>query len=74
MQAISPTLSRDPEAILILASTPAGKSSAFYKTWEQAQADPAWHAQATTIEDAIQAGLKVDLDSLHTLCPDQEAF
>ena len=74
LQAIGPTLSRSTDAQLLLTSTPAGKNSPFYKLWQQAQHDPAWHTQTTTIDDAIQAGLKVDLASLHTLCPDPAAF
>lgn len=34
--AIAPTLTRDPDAELILASTPAGKASWFYKLYEDA--------------------------------------
>lgn len=50
--AIAPTLTRDPDAQLIVASTPAGKASWFYKLYEEAAADKDWYVQTTTIEDA----------------------
>ena len=74
MQAIAPTLSRSQTAQLVIASTPAGKNGKFYDMWKAAQNDPSWHVQSTTIHDAILAGLDVDLDSLHKLCPDREVF
>lgn len=74
MQAIAPTLSRSQTAQLVIASTPAGKHGKFYEMWQAAQNDPSWHVQSTTIHDAMLAGLKVDLDALHKLCPDREVF
>ena len=74
MQAIAPTLSRSQTAQLVIASTPAGKHGKFYDMWTAAQTDPSWHVQSTTIHDAILAGLDVDLDALHKLCPDKEVF
>ena len=74
MQAIAPTLSRSQTAQLVIASTPAGKHGKFYDMWTAAQHDPSWHVQSTTIHDAILAGLNVDLDALHKLCPDKEVF
>ena len=74
MQAIAPTLSRSETAQLVIASTPAGKHGKFYDMWTAAQHDPSWHVQSTTIHDAILAGLNVDLDALHKLCPDREVF
>ena len=74
MQAIAPTLSRSETAQLVIASTPAGKHGKFYDMWKAAQNDPSWYAQSTTIHDAMLAGLKVDLDALHKLCPDREVF
>ena len=74
MQAIAPTLSRSQTAQLVIASTPAGKNGKFYDMWKAAQNDPSWHVQSTTIHDAILAGLNVDLDALHKLCPDREVF
>lgn len=58
----------------MLTSTPAGKNGEFYKLWENAQNDKAWYTQTTTIEDAMNDGLEVDLASLHSLCPDPQAF
>lgn len=74
MQAIAPTLTRDPEAELVLASTPAGRNGCFYRMCEAAKSDPEWHFQVTTIEDAKADGLDVDVDRLRSLCPDPEAF
>lgn len=72
--AIAPTLTRDKDAELVLASTPAGKNSFFYNTWQKAQLDPAWHKQQTSIHDAMKAGLKVDIDALKQLCPDNDIW
>ena len=74
MQAIAPTLSRSETAQLVIASTPAGKHGKFYDMWKAAQNDPSWYSQSTTIHDAMLAGLNVDLDALHKLCPDREVF
>lgn len=41
-QAIAPTLTRDPDAELVLASTPAGKASWFYEMYEDAVDDKDW--------------------------------
>lgn len=74
MQAISPTLSRDPDAELVLATTPGGKHGTFWELYQKALDDDNWYVQITTIHDAIADGLEVDLDSLHTLCPDPDVF
>ena len=50
--AIAPTLTRDKDAQLIVASTPAGKASWFYKLYEEAIDNNDWYVQTTTIEDA----------------------
>lgn len=74
LNAIAPTLTRDPNSELIFATTPAGMNGDFYKLYQNALQDPAWYVQTTTIHDAIQQGLKVDIEALHTLCPDPEVF
>ena len=74
MQGISPTLTRDPNAELILTTTPAGMNGPFYEMYSRALDDEQWYVQTTTIHDAIQNGLVVDLDSLHSLCPDKDIF
>lgn len=71
---IGPTLTRDPNAELILTTTPAGKNSPVYKMLQSAMDDPDWYCQRTTIHEAIKQGLKVDLKSLHSLCPDPDKF
>ena len=70
--AILPTLTRNPEAELILVSTPAGMQGKFFEIWSND--DESWYKQSTTIEEAIEDGLKVNLDELKKLCPDPEIF
>ena len=70
--AISPTLTRNKEANLIIASTPAGKNNFFYKLFNEADDD--WYVQVTTIEDAVKDGLKIDIDKLRETIKDSEIF
>lgn len=74
LQAIAPTLTRDPNAELIIASTPAGCQGLFYDLWNRADEEPGWYKQTTTIDDAIADGLKVDIAQLQELCPDPDIF
>lgn len=74
LNAIAPTLTRDPDAELIFTTTPAGTNGPFYELYQHALNDPDWYVQHTTIHDAINDGLKVDLDSLRSLCPDPDVF
>ena len=74
LQGLAPTLTRDPDAELILTTTPAGKNGPFYELYNNALNDPVWYVQHTTIHDAIADGLNVDLNSLHSLCPDPDVF
>lgn len=74
LQAINPTLTRDKESELILTTTPAGKNGYFYKLYEDAKYNAEWYVQHTSIFDAIKAGLKVDINALKSLCPDDEIF
>ena len=74
LQGLAPTLTRDPDAELILTTTPAGKNGPFYELYNNALNDPQWYVQHTTIHDAIEDGLNVDLNSLHSLCPDPDVF
>ena len=74
LQAINPTLTRDKEAELILTTTPAGKNGYFYKLYEDAKYNDEWYVQHTSIYDAIKAGLKVDINALKSLCPDDQIF
>ena len=70
--AIAPTLTRDPDAELIVASTPAGKSGFFWKLWNEAGDD--WYKQRTTIDDAVAQGLEVNIAELEKLVGDKEVF
>lgn len=72
MAAIGPSLTRDPDSELIIASTPAGKQGLFWDIYNTV--DEKWHVQTTTIEDAVKAGLNVDIDEIRQLCPDNELF
>lgn len=74
LQAIAPTLTRDENAELIFTSTPAGKNGYFYDLYCQANEDDDWYVQTTTIYDAIEDGLKADIDALRSLCPDPDVF
>lgn len=74
LQAISPTLTRDKDAELILTTTPAGKNSRFFELWQRANGDETWYTQETTVEDAVKDGLDVDIQALRNLCPDEESF
>lgn len=69
---IAPTLTRDPDAELIIASTPAGKAGLFWEMWSGA--DELWHRQRTTIDDAVAQGLKVSVPELEKLVGDPDIF
>ena len=53
LQGIGPTLTRDPNAELILTTTPAGTNGPFYEMYSKALVDDQWYVQTTTIHDAI---------------------
>ena len=72
MAAIGPSLTRDPNSELIIASTPAGKQGLFWDIYNKT--DDNWYVQTTTIEDAVKSGLKVNIEELIQLCPDNELF
>lgn len=74
LQAISPTLSRDRNAQLVLTSTPSGRNTVGYDLYQKALGSRSWYVQETTIQDAIKDGLDMDLESLHALCPDPAVF
>lgn len=64
-EAIVPTLTRNPEAKLILASTPAGCKGLFYDLYASSNQDI--YKQVTTIEDAVRDGLNVDINDLKSM-------
>lgn len=70
--AIVPTLTRDPDAEIIVASTPAGKNGLFWDLWNSA--DDTWHKQSTTIEEACAQGLNVDIEAIKKMVVDPEVF
>ena len=72
---IAPTLTRNKEAELVIASTPAGKASWFYDKVQEARCCPdTWHFQQTTIEDASADGLQIDLEALRHTISDPETW
>lgn len=77
-QAIVPTLLNElagGDKNLVVASTPYAKSSLFYKLVQKAKNKEAgWEYFETTIHQAIQQGLKADIDKLHELIPDPKQF
>jgi phage FluMu gp28-like protein len=75
IQAIGPTLTRDKNSELILLTTPAGKNGYFYEMYQHALKYPnTWYVQHTTIYDAVNDGLKVDVEEIKKLCPDDAVF
>lgn len=74
MSAIAPTITRDKEAQLIIATTPSGRNTPFYDLYTKALQDKDWYVQKTDIYQAIKDGLDVDLDSLKSLCNDPQIF
>lgn len=71
---IAPTLTRNSDAQLVLASTPAGKASWFYKLYEEAAGSKDWYVQTTTIEDAVRDGLAVDIEALKKTISDPDVW
>ena len=57
---------------LRITSTPNGKQNMFYQLWSNR--DPHWSRHLTTIHQAIDDGLQVDLDELKAGVPDQETW
>lgn len=74
LQGVAPTLTVCKDAQLVLASTPSGKNHPFYKLWCNALEDDSWYTSRVTIEDAVAQGMQVDLEQLHKLVPDPQAF
>lgn len=67
---LAPTITRDKDAEVVLASTPAGKSGFFFEKFN----DPDWFVQTTTIEDAVNGGLQIDLAELRKTISDPEMW
>jgi phage FluMu gp28-like protein len=75
LNAINPTLTRDKNAELIFTTTPAGQNSYFFKEiYQKGKFDDDWYVQETTIYDAINDGLDIEVESLKSLCPDEDIF
>lgn len=72
LQAITPTLTRDETSKLLICSTPAGRNGVFYELYNEA--DDEWYTQTTSITDAVNQGLKIDIDALRKMCPSDEIW
>lgn len=70
-QSILPTLTRNKNADLILASTPGGTIGKFYELFTE---ENDFYKQSTTIYDAINDGLCIDINEIKKLCPDDAVF
>ena len=72
-QAIVPTILNEiagGEKQIVICSTPLGRNSLFYDLCQRAKHEKNWRYFQTTIYEAIDAGLKVDLEELKKLIPD----
>jgi len=72
--AISPTLLRDPDAEVIICTTPAGMQGWFYDLYQKALESDDWYVQTTTVEDAVKDGLKVDIGELKKTISDPQVW
>lgn len=72
--AIAPTLLRDPDAEVIICTTPAGMQGWFYDLYTKSLDSADWYVQTTTIEDAVRDGLKVDISELKKTISDPQVW
>ncbi|MEO2083419.1 MAG: terminase large subunit [Desulfurobacteriaceae bacterium] len=73
-KAVFPMITRRKEARLVITSTPKGKSNMFYKLFVEAEKDPLWYTQKTTIYDAVKEGLDVDVEALRRGIKNEDAW
>lgn len=73
-KAVFPMITRKREAKLVITSTPKGKSNMFYKLWTEADKKSYWYKQKTTIYDAVQQGLDIDIEILREGASDEETW
>ncbi len=73
-KAVFPMITRRKSSKLAITSTPKGKNNMFYKLWTEAQKDPLWHTQKTTIYDAVKMGLDIDVEALRRGIRNEEAW
>lgn len=76
-QAIVPTILNQiagSKKQILICSTPLGRNSLFYDLCQRAKVEKDWKYFQTTIHEAIDAGLKVDLEQLRKLIPDPYQF
>lgn len=73
-KAVFPMITRRRHSKLAITSTPKGKNNMFYKLWTEAQKDPLWYIQKTTIYDALKQGLDIDIEALRRGIRNDEAW
>ncbi len=73
-KAVFPMITRKKDSKLAITSTPKGKNNMFYKLWTEAQKDPLWYVQKTTIYDAVKMGLDIDVEALRRGIRNEEAW
>ena len=72
--AIAPTLLRDPDAEVVVCTTPAGMQGWFYDLYVKSLDSDDWYVQTTTIEDAVEDGLDVDVAGLKKTVNDPQVW
>lgn len=73
-KAVFPMITRKKDSKLVITSTPKGKSNMFYKLWTEAKKDPLWYKQTTTIYDAVEKGLDIDVEALRKGIKNEDAW
>ena len=73
-KAVFPMITRKKDSKLVITSTPKGKSNMFYKLWTEAEKDPLWYKQTTTIYDAVEKGLDIDVEALKRGIKNEDAW
>jgi len=73
-QAIFPSITRNPDYKLIVISTPKAKSDIFGHLWQMSENNSLWFRQKLTIYDAVENGLKVNVEELRKGVPTEEIW
>jgi phage FluMu gp28-like protein len=73
-----PTITRNRKLKVRVMSTPKGKSGKFYELWsgkdEKRGGTSAWSRHSTSIVDAVEGGLGIDIDELRAGLADEELW
>jgi len=73
-QAIFPSITRNPDFKLIVISTPKTKSDIFGHLWRMSEGNPLWFRQKLTIYDAVEKGLKINIEELRKGVPTEDIW